>query len=124
MVVAFDIDGTITRHPAFFACISRGLLASGWSVVIITFREDRVATARDLRSWGVEYTHLVTATTDAPLSAGVDEWKAGVCREHGVQMLFEDDARVLVHLDASVVPMLVVDPSRHDLAAITRPDAL
>jgi hypothetical protein len=29
----------------------------------------------------------------------VDAWKARVCREHGVEMFFEDDAEMLAHVD-------------------------
>ena len=41
MVVAFDIDDTISRHPQFFAFLTQALIAAGHKVLIITFRSDR-----------------------------------------------------------------------------------
>lgn len=49
MIIAFDIDDTITRHPPFFAVLSRALVEAGHQVLIITFRDDPTVTAEDLR---------------------------------------------------------------------------
>lgn len=124
LTIALDIDGTITRHPAFFACLSQAMIAAGHRVIIITYREDRAAAAADLAGWNVAYTSLITATTDALLAAGVDEWKSVICREHGVDVLFEDDARALQHMDDDVLSLLAVDRQRHDLRVVTREGAL
>ena len=40
MVIGLDIDGTITRHPEFFAFISQALVQGGHRLVVITFRKD------------------------------------------------------------------------------------
>jgi hypothetical protein len=60
MVVGLDIDGTITRHPRFFAFISQALLQGGHRLVVITFREDRNSAAEDLEAWKLIYSELVT----------------------------------------------------------------
>lgn len=60
MVIGLDIDGTITRHPNFFAFISQALVQGGHQVVVITFREDRKSAADDLAVWGVAYSELIT----------------------------------------------------------------
>jgi hypothetical protein len=122
MVIAFDIDQTITRHPGFFACISRALVRDGHEVVIITFREDRASTEADLREWGIEYTRLVTSELGSVLRHGVERWKGAVCREHGVEVFFEDDAEVLRHVDQGVFTLLAVDHEQHDLGRTVRRD--
>jgi hypothetical protein len=109
MVIAFDIDDTITRHPEFFSFLSTALLAANHRVVIITFREDPFTAAADLLRWGVVYSELVTSSLDECLAHGVDEWKAAVCREHGVELFFEDDPNVLRHVDAQTVCLMPVD---------------
>ena len=103
MVVAFDIDDTISRHPQFFAFLTQALKAAGHKVLIITFREDRVATESDLRGWGIAWTTLITSTLEACLKTGVDEWKSSECRKAGVDVFFEDDPNVLKHIDPNTV---------------------
>lgn len=98
MKVALDIDDTITRHPAFFAFLSRALLDAGHEVVIITFRENRETTAADVAGWGIAYSQLITSTLDACFEHGVDEWKGAVCRQQGIDLFFEDNAQVLQHV--------------------------
>ena len=68
MVVAFDIDDTISRHPKFFSFLTRALKAAGHEVVIITFREDRQATEAALRGWGIAWTKLLTSTLETCLN--------------------------------------------------------
>jgi len=108
MIAAFDIDDTITRHPEFFSLLTNALQNAGHKVLIITFREGRKDTEDDLRAWGIAYDTLITSTLDACIEHGVDEWKAAVCKEHGVDIFFEDDENVLKHVDKSVLCMMPV----------------
>ena len=103
MVVAFDIDDTITRHPQFFAFLTQALIAAGHRVLIITFRSDRMSTESDLRDWGIGWTTLITSSLEACLETGVDEWKSSECRKAGVDVFFEDDPNVLKHIDPNTV---------------------
>lgn len=120
MVIALDIDDTITRNPEFFACLSAGFAAMGHRVVVITFREKRDEVIADLRGWGIVHHEVICATTEAVLTAGVEQWKADVCRRIGVDVIFEDDAASLRHVDPSVTAFLTVHHDRHDLAAVQR----
>lgn len=117
MVIALDIDDTITRHPPFFSVLSQALVAAGHTVVIITYRQDREEAAGALEGWGIAYDTLVTHSLEIELAEGYDpeQWKARVCREHGVEVFFEDSARVLKHVDPGTLCLLAVDPDRHDL---------
>jgi hypothetical protein len=108
MVIGIDIDDTITRHPGFFAFLTEALIAAGHRVVIITFREDRERTAAALEAWGVQWTELVTSDLSSQLEHGVDEWKGVMCREHGVEVLFEDDPDVLMHVDPAITRCMVL----------------
>jgi hypothetical protein len=103
MVVAFDIDDTISRHPQFFSFLTQALVAAGHEVLIITFRQERSETESDLRDWGIAWTKLVTSTLQACLAEGVDEWKASECRKAGVDVFFEDDPDVLKHIDVATL---------------------
>lgn len=117
MVVALDIDETIARHPPFFAGVARAMLAAGHSVLIITLRQDRQSAENDLRSWGVPYSLLVVADTRSLMEHG-DAWKAKVCRQYRVEVLFEDSPSIIRHVDRETVCLMAVDPDRHDLGRL------
>jgi thiamine monophosphate synthase len=108
MTLGLDIDGTITRHPAFFAAMSQAFRAVGHRVVIITFREDRERTLKDLAAWGVVFDELVTSSLSEQLEHGVNEWKGVVCQAYGVQVLIDDDADVVKALGPPTLGLLVV----------------
>ena len=108
MIIALDIDDTITRRPEFFSHLSRSLVAAGHRVLIITYKQDRDSAEADLRSWGIAYDLLITSTLESCLEHGVEQWKAAVCREHGVDVFFEDDPDVLRHVDDSVACLVPV----------------
>ena len=110
MVLGIDIDGTITRNPPFFAALARAFRMTGNRVVVITFREDREGTVKDLAGWGVEYDVLVTSSLAEHLEHGVDQWKGVVCVNHGVDALIDDDLTVLHELRGSTIGLLVMPP--------------
>ncbi len=110
MIVGLDIDGTITRHPEFFAFLSRALKRAGHKVVVITFREDRQNAASDLAQWGVAYSKLVTWSHQENDCAAMDQWKGKVCGALNVELLFDDDPQVIANLSANVVGLMVGNP--------------
>ncbi len=110
MITAFDIDDTITRNPEFFSVLTHALRGAGHTVLIITFRDARKETEEDLRAWNIAYDTLITSDLQSCLEHGVDEWKGVVCREHGVEVFFEDDPEVLSHVDDSVLCLMPIDP--------------
>jgi hypothetical protein len=63
MNVAFDIDGTISRRPDFFAILSRAVRSDGGKVFVVTSRSNSPdverQTRRELRSWDVQFDELV-----------------------------------------------------------------
>ena len=77
------------------------LINDGHEVVIITFREDRQKTEADLKKWNVAYNKLITSSLDSSLEYGVNEWKAEMCRQEGVDIFFDDDPRVIKCVDPS-----------------------
>jgi len=101
MIVGFDIDDTITQHPKFFSLISHALFNAGHKVIIITFREDRQIAENDLKQWNILYNKLITSTLESSFEYGVNEWKAEMCRQNNVDIFFDDDPRVIKHIDAS-----------------------
>ncbi len=118
MIIGFDIDDTITRHPEFFSLITHALINAHHEVVIITFREDPQAAQTDLNLWNIAYSKLITSSLDDCFEHGVNEWKAVVCRRHAIEIFFEDDPDVIKHVDESTICMMPVDKTIHKLIKI------
>lgn len=110
MNVALDIDGTITRNPDFFAIMSRAIRAAGGKVYVVTSRaqsdEVRAMTRRELLAYGVELDDLViipdAAESRIPCPHQELDWfqqylwqKVSVCLDRDVDVVFDDDPRVL-----------------------------
>ena len=107
LTIALDIDDTISRHPDFFAFLSQSLVQNGHRVLIITFRDEsgRDGTEADLADWGIHYDELICWSMETCDLAEVDAWKARLCREHRVDLFFEDDPNVLAYVDDTTVCM-------------------
>ncbi|MBL1218621.1 MAG: HAD family hydrolase [Planctomycetes bacterium] len=116
MNIALDIDDTITRHPEFFAFLTASLRQAGHRIIILTFREDAEVTTADLHGWGIVFDELITSSLDLCLKHGVDEWKGAMCRQHNVDVFFEDDPDVLQHVDDHTMCLMPVDKNYHVLA--------
>ncbi|MBM4365530.1 MAG: hypothetical protein FJ102_04900 [Deltaproteobacteria bacterium] len=110
MHVGIDIDGTITRHPAFFAFLAGSLRAAGHRVTIVTYRHDRASAAEDLAAMGVAYDALVSWDPDIVPIPNFDRWKGDVCAHLGIELFFEDRPETINHLPAGTVGLLVVAP--------------
>ena len=80
-------------------------------MIIITFRDDPRVTEDDLRGWGIAYHELVCWSMAESELAEVDAWKASVCRRHGVDVFFEDDADVLAHVGPATVCFMPFVPA-------------
>ncbi len=119
MVIGLDIDGTITRNPAFFSILSSALTKAGHTVFVITLRDDRNRAIADLRKWGIVHQKLITSTPSELMDFG-DEWKAMVCQKHKIEIFLDDDADVLAHMPESTFCMLAVSHKDHDLSKVSR----
>jgi len=115
VVIALDIDDTITRHPTFFALLAQAVRGSGGRVVIITFRDNREWTIAQLKEWGVDFDVLHTVPVGEIVDP--DHWKAEICSQEQVDVFFEDDPFVLKNLSSETIGILVTKPGCHDLAA-------
>ena len=107
MIIALDIDDTISANPQFFSFLSKAAADAGHTILIITYREDREFAAHDLTRWGITWHKLITATMEDLNNHGFNSWKAHVCREHEVEVFFEDMVEVMEHVDDSVTKCLV-----------------
>jgi len=110
MNIALDIDGTITKHPEFFAIVSRSIRASGGKVYVVTSRSNsdgvRVQTQKELNSYGIPFDELFiipdAKPDQRPCPHDELDWyqkylyqKVTVCLEHEVAIVFEDDQKVI-----------------------------
>ncbi len=118
MIIGFDIDDTITRHPEYFAFISHALIKAQHEVIIITFREDRRSTKVDLKRWDIAYSKLITSNLEECFEHGVNEWKGVVCRQYGIEIFYEDDPEVIKHVDESTICMMPVSKSIHKIMKV------
>ena len=115
MIIGLDIDGTITRHPEFFAFVSQALICAGHEVIVVTFRQDRESATLDLAEWGISYSRLVTWDPALWGHERMLRWKGEVCRDLNIGVLFEDDPQVLSLVHPETVSMMVVDHEVHPL---------
>lgn len=122
MNVAFDIDDTISRHPAFFSLISKALAEAGHRVVIITLREDREGAQDDLGKWGITYHELISAKSQELVEVGACEWKAKMCVQQAIEIFFEDMPEVVKCIDhEQTLCLMPIDPEIHDMEGMARP---
>jgi hypothetical protein len=120
VLIALDIDDTITLHPAFFAAMSRAMRDAGHGIVVITLRESEQSARDDLEAMGIVFDRIVCATPEAIAEHGY-AWKASVCRALGVDVFFEDSPRILSHVDPRTLAFLVTQPEgRASLAGVRR----
>jgi len=109
MRVALDIDDTITRHPRFFAFLSKALIRAGHSVYIISYRQGQEEVEADLAAFGISFTEVVLPSSEDLAREGFYEWKAAACKRLGVEVFFEDMPEVINELDKSVVAFVPFD---------------
>lgn|GEM_PF-1056982 len=116
MRVALDIDDTITRHPEFFAFLSKALIDSGNEVYIISFRQGQEEVEADLAAYGISFTEVILPTNEDLEREGFYEWKAVTCRRLGIEIFFEDMPEVVNKLDPHVLALVPFDA---DLGRLT-----
>ncbi len=110
MIIAIDIDDTITAMPKFFAILSRAVIRDRGKVIIVSSRtkSDEVlqSTEKELKEYGIVHSKLVlidgldTAAAVCPCQE-LDWWnkylwqKVAVCQREGVEVVAEDDEKVI-----------------------------
>lgn len=110
MNIALDIDGTITKRPAFFAMLSRSIRGTGGKVYIVTSRAGdagvKELSKKELMAIGVEFNDLFVIPDDKqkqiPCPHDNLDWyqkylwqKVSVCLDHNVSIVFEDDPKAI-----------------------------
>lgn len=97
MIYCFDVDGTISAHPAIFKEIMRGLLAIGHEVYPLTgtltgHPDPEESRYKQLASFGINrgehYTDVVVCEGSWWGECG--ELKGRFCKEKGVVFMVED----------------------------------
>lgn len=118
VIVAFDIDGTITKAPQMFAILSAALRAAGHRVAVVTLRQDRVSAEETLRACKVDYDSLDTLPMDYDGDAVA--WKVERLRDLGASTVFDDLLGVANQLDPGVVVFVPRDPAKGDMVYVER----
>ncbi len=110
MIIAIDIDDTITAIPSFFSLLSKAVIKDGGKVIIISSRPNLSETIRltgqELKEYDVTYSKLVlmegpeVAKSTCP-HMELDWWekylwqKVDICQKEKVDIVFEDDEKVV-----------------------------
>jgi hypothetical protein len=77
MLIALDIDQTITHAPAFFSAVTHAL--AGATVTIVTVRDGTDGAEETLREYDIRYDRLILSDDPDLGRTGdleYDEWKA------------------------------------------------
>ena len=102
--LAFDLDGTLTRHSDHLRFLADRVLMSGGEVHVITGRRphERDLTLYELKNklrfrftelhvYPEEYDFELGGKISAELAQSIGEWKSDLCDDLGVDILFDDD---------------------------------
>jgi len=110
MIVAIDIDDTITAKPEFFSILTKAVMREKGKVIIVSSRTNLPEVARDaakeLKEYGIRHSELILIdSVDAAASRcpheELDWWnkylwqKVDVCQREGVEVIIEDDEQVI-----------------------------
>ena len=110
MNIVLDIDGTITRCPAFFRVLARSIRDNGGKVYIVTSRSTldgvKDLTRKELNSYRIEFDELIIISDKAQYQVHCPhddlDWyekylwqKVAFCLNRNVKIVFEDDSRVI-----------------------------
>jgi hypothetical protein len=104
MKIGVDLDGTITRYPAFFAKLSQI-----WhdDVYIVTYRPpNKQRDTEELTKLGIKYTDILYAKEEYS--------KAELCEQFGIEVLFDDDPCFLIHCKVPMLALLVRNEENFD----------
>jgi hypothetical protein len=108
MKIGLDLDKTITEVPWMFSALTKGLIADGHEVHIITYRDTNIIdyTKKQLIELGIQYTelHLPPNKEISP-----EEWKASLVSRHGINVMFDDEVSILSNM-SGVNTFLVSKP--------------
>jgi len=110
VIVALDIDDTITTCPAFFSALSSSVRRAGGRVIIVTSRTNNAQARREtesqLRRWKIQYDalHMLDGAGRAAEICPYSEldwyarylWqKIDICLREHVDVVYDDDAKVV-----------------------------
>lgn len=115
MKIGLDLDNTISEIPLMFSILSRGLIAEGHEVHVITYRTDREQIARELQDYKVGFT-AIHIPEEHPLGGGpIPLWKAAVAKDLGLHVMFEDSPENLSAMPEGIKRVWICDPEFFDL---------
>lgn len=92
MRVAFDLDGTVFKHPKFFRAVAQGLKDAGHHIGILTERKDkkRAESLKQLNEDKFPDIDFFFDRSDDEVHQPAAKWKKAQCQKHGIDYLFDD----------------------------------
>jgi len=122
MILALDIDDTITRDPPFYRVLANAVKSNNGKVLIVSSRnacyETEVATRKELSGYGIQYDalHLLPSIEAARGNCPHNEldnyqkyiWqKVDYCLRNKVTHYFDDETKV-IELFLAYAPKIIV----------------
>lgn len=109
MIIALDIDGTIEEQPVFFCLLTHAFSAAGHEIVVLSGRAPKSgSTEQALEGYKIKYDRVVYASSM--------EQKANLCKEMGVDILFDDEDEIITAVDEKTTVYKVRNDANFDFS--------
>jgi hypothetical protein len=132
MKIGIDIHGVVTKHKKFFKELSKLFISAGHEVHVLTGSSVDPKTKygrktiKEIEDLGIEYTHLFSIIdyhhsigteieyedSENPWMDGVlwDKAKGDYCKEHEIDIMFDDTRRYGDYFSTPFVHFLSIKP--------------
>ena len=110
MIIAIDIDNTITYAPEFFAKLTN--IFKDDEVVIVSYRDDLLESKKILEDCGIRYDRLILMNDEEwgiDDTTDMDHWKADVIKGIKADIFFEDMPEVIRYIEPPTKVFMACD---------------
>lgn len=95
MLVAFDLDGTITRNPSVFLALARALKNSKHSIIILTAAAGEIPKDNRPAEVAKRLRHIGWGEFETSIRCCESCEKPAICKQIGADILIDDSDFVL-----------------------------
>lgn len=115
--IGLDFDSTITKYPEFFGNLTRSKNGDKFYVITARPEKEREFVAGFLKNHDIRVERIMMITKDLAKADDrayiqtVFREKPRMCKEVGIDAMYDDDLRILNHLKReipTIVPILII----------------
>jgi hypothetical protein len=123
MRIGLDLDKTITATPWMFSAMTKGLIANGHTVFIITYRDQELKeyTIKQLKELDIQYNILFLPPNR---NTSPEKWKARLAKNLGLDVMFDDQVSILSSMPENIHTFLSSTPSNPSLGVYAKTDEI